>query len=224
MIWSHLSAIFSASIIYPIKCCLKYYFTSLMYWIMWLNDVHWNIKLTCFWFELKDIRSQFPQHIVKEHFTLTILIAYRLANSGESFQNVGHTRKCVDMKRMWASVHREARINMQYCAKELNDDGDIIKMKGFTSNRRWCLFRYQSQSQQSFRPAMDITTMLHIFYIAVFYLCFTINTNTFASAASTANNKQSHGSEIGVYAALSAADLIVSTTTEFGKYIKRLCI
>lgn len=125
------------------------------------------------------------------------------------------------MKPIRASVHQEARINMKHCANQVNgdSDSDVTKMNGFSSSRswpkRWCLF----QDQPSSRPAMGISTMLHIFYISAFYLFFTINTITLAAAAGPANDNQwQDGGRIGVYAALSAADSNVPTTTAFGEY------
>lgn len=155
------------------------------------------------------------------------VVIYRLANIEESTQHVGSTRNSVDMKPNGASVHQEARCEMQhkhqhqqqqYCASQFND-GDLMKMSGTSMSRSWLQRRCQS-----FRSAKSISTMLHTFSRSAFYLFFTINTITIVAAATatatTAHNQALHsGNRIGVYAALSASDLNVPTTTEFSKYI-----
>lgn len=140
----------------------------------------------------------------------------RLANSGASIQHVGCTRNCVNMKAIRASVHQEARLNMQqYCTKQSNY-GHVMIMNGTTSKRSESaepsmrLHREQRQHQiqsQSVSPAFAIsTTMLHVCCVLAFYLFITTNGITLVGAANL--------SDSGVK---NDADSNIQTTTEFGE-------
>ncbi|XP_055324047.1 uncharacterized protein LOC129578864 isoform X2 [Sitodiplosis mosellana] len=139
-----------------------------------------------------------------------------LANSEESIQHVGYTRSCVNMKPVRASaVRREARFTMQHCAKQFNY-GRIMEMSASTSARsrlhRKSQHRVQRQkqpeqpqNQQSLLSANAFTTMLHIFCISVFYLCF-VNAIPFVAANSVSESGGKNGVNLNTD---------VPTTTEF---------
>lgn len=108
---------------------------------------------------------------------------------------------CVDMKRIRASVHREARFNLRGCANQLNNDTDnhVIMQMGKSTlirsqrhhPRCHSIFCDQSTTttiQQSIWPAKAVstttTTMLQVLYLSALYLV--IATNVCISGAAAA--------------------------------------
>lgn len=175
---------------------------------------------------------------------------YRLAISRRvGLQHVGYIQSdcccCVDMKRIRASVHREARFNIRGCANQLNNDNNdhaMEKSKLIQLQRCHSKFRDQiatattttSTIQQAFWPAKApiSPTMLYVLYLSALYLVVAANACiSGAAAAATPNttiativatNNLSGGNDIqthgAVYAALSGAHSNVPTTIDPGEY------
>lgn len=143
-------------------------------------------------------------------------------------QHVGYIQSdcccCVNMKRIRASVHREARFNIRGCANQSNNDTNdhvIMQMEKSTlirsrQHQPRCYLKSRGQSatttttttiQQSFCdfwPAKEVsTTMLYVLYLSALYLV--IATNACISGANAA--------AIATAAAAAAATTTTSTTT-----------
>lgn len=144
---------------------------------------------------------------------------YRLANFGQTIQHVGYIGNCVNMKVNRASVHQEAHCNIQHCASQFNNEISGSVSKGSLCQRKCLVQDNQINSQQ--RSTKSIATMLHTFSKLAFYLFFIINTVTIVATAATNQNQAHNNNQIGVFAALSASDSNVPTTTEFSKCMKR---
>lgn len=140
------------------------------------------------------------------------------------------------MKRIRASVHREARFNIRGCAKQLNTDNNdhvILQMEKskliqLQRHQQRCHSKFYDQIattstiQQSFWPAKAVsTTMLYVLYLSALYLVVATNVCISGAAAAAAAGTATAAAVKPIITTTTVATIVATNNLPGGNDIQR---